>query len=49
VDLTENHKDEKPFAISGTGVRDALVAGQRPDPKIMRPETADTLIEAYKK
>src|SRR5678816_361949 len=31
VDLTENHKDEKPFAISGTGVRDALVAGQRPD------------------
>jgi len=49
VDLTENHKDEKPFAISGTGVRDALVAGQRPDAKIMRPETADTLIEAYKK
>jgi sulfate adenylyltransferase len=49
VDLTENHKDEKPFAISGTGVRDALVAGQRPDPRIMRPETADTLIEAYKK
>ena len=49
VDLTENHKDEKPYAISGTGVRDALVAGQRPDPRIMRPETADTLIEAYKK
>jgi sulfate adenylyltransferase len=49
VDLTENHKDEKPFAISGTAVRDALVAGQRPDPRIMRPETADTLIEAYKK
>lgn len=48
VDLTENHPGEKPFNISGTAVRDALVAGQRPDARIMRAETADVLIEAYR-
>jgi len=49
VDLTERHKDEKPFAISGTKVRAQLQAGERPDVRIMRPETSDILIEAYKK
>ncbi len=49
VDLTERHKDEKPFSISGTKVRAQLQAGERPDPRIMRPETSDILIEAYKK
>jgi sulfate adenylyltransferase len=49
VDLTERHKDEKPFGISGTKVRSMLQAGERPDPRIMRPETSDVLIEAYKK
>jgi sulfate adenylyltransferase len=48
VDLTENHKDEKPVSISGTKVREQLVGGERPDPRIMRAETADILIEAYR-
>jgi len=49
VDLTERHKDEKPFSISGTKIREMLQAGERPDPRIMRPETSDLLIDAYKK
>ncbi len=48
VDLTERHPDEKPFSISGTKVRSMLQDGERPDPRIMRPETSDVLIEAYK-
>ncbi len=47
VDLTENHADEKPYSISGTKVREQLRGGERPDPRIMRPEIADILIEAY--
>jgi sulfate adenylyltransferase len=49
VDLTENHPDEEPYAISGTRVREQLRSGERPDPRIMRPETADILIEAYRR
>jgi len=48
VDLTERHPDEKPFSISGTAVRSMLQSGERPDPRIMRPETSDVLIEAYR-
>jgi sulfate adenylyltransferase len=48
VDLTERHQGEKPFSISGTQVRAQLQAGERPDPRIMRPETSDVLIEAYR-
>lgn len=48
VDLMENHKDEKPVVISGTEVRKALTSGQRPDPRILRPEIADILIEYYR-
>jgi sulfate adenylyltransferase len=48
VDLTERHSDEKPFSISGTKVREQLKAGERPDIRIMRKETADILIDAYK-
>ncbi len=47
VDLTERHPGEKPFSISGTKVREQLQAGERPDLRIMRPEIADILIEAY--
>jgi len=47
VDLTERHEGEKPFSISGTKVREMLQNGERPDPRIMRPETSDVLIEAY--
>lgn len=48
VDLTDNHPGEKPFAISGTKVREQLRAGQAPDPRILRPEIAEILIEAYR-
>jgi sulfate adenylyltransferase len=49
VDLTERHEGEKPYSISGTKVREQLQAGERPDPRIMRPETSDVLIDAYRK
>jgi sulfate adenylyltransferase len=48
VDLTERHKDEKPISVSGTKVREQLRAGERPDVRIMRGETADILIDALK-
>jgi sulfate adenylyltransferase len=48
VDLTERHPDEKPVSVSGTKVREQLRAGQKPDPRIMRPETAEILIEAFR-
>jgi sulfate adenylyltransferase len=48
VDLVERHPDEKPFSISGTKIRELLVAGERPDARIMRPETADILSAAYR-
>jgi sulfate adenylyltransferase len=49
VDLTENHKDEQPYSISGTKIREMLLAGETPPEKIMRKETAQILIEAYRK
>jgi sulfate adenylyltransferase len=49
VDLTENHPGENPYGISGTKVREQLRSGERPDPRIMRPETADILIEAFRR
>ena len=49
VDLTENHPDEKPVAVSGTTVREQLRTGARPDPRIMRPETADILIDTFRR
>jgi len=49
VDLMERHKGEKPVSVSGTKIREQLKGGQRPDDRIMRPETADLLIEAYRK
>jgi sulfate adenylyltransferase len=48
VDLMERHPDEKPYGISGTKVRDQLRGGERPDVRILRPEIADILIEAYR-
>ncbi|MEE9609061.1 MAG: sulfate adenylyltransferase [Myxococcota bacterium] len=47
VDLSDKHPDEKPVSVSGTKIREQLRAGKRPDPRIMRPETADVLIESY--
>jgi sulfate adenylyltransferase len=49
VDLTENHPGVTPYGISGTKVREQLRSGERPDPRIMRPEIADILIEAYRR
>jgi len=48
VDLMELHKDEKPLVISGSAVREALTKGERPDPRILRPEIADILIAYYR-
>ncbi len=48
VDLTEKHPDEKPVAVSGTRVREQLKNGEQPDPRIMRPETAEILIQAFR-
>ncbi len=48
VDLSERHGDEKPVNVSGTEVRAQLKRGERPDPRIMRPEIAEILIEAYR-
>ena len=48
VDLTERHPDEKPVSVSGTKVREQLKSGNAPDPRIMRPETASILIDAYR-
>ena len=47
VDLMTNHKGTKPFFISGKAVRKTLESGERPDARILRPEVADLLIEAY--
>jgi sulfate adenylyltransferase len=47
VDLMNKHPDEKAFFISGSKVRDILVSGDRPDGRIIRPETADILIATY--
>lgn len=47
VDLTENHPGEAPYSISGTKLREQLVAGERPDARIIRGEVADVLSAAY--
>jgi len=49
VDLMESHPDEKPVFISGSKVREQLLAGEEPDTRIMRHETSEVLIAAYKK
>ncbi len=43
VDLTENHKDEKPVGISGKDVRAALRAGNPVDSRVMRESTSKIL------
>jgi sulfate adenylyltransferase len=48
VDLMDSHPDEKPVVISGSKVREALTKGERPDPRILRPEIADILIGYYR-
>jgi sulfate adenylyltransferase len=48
VALTDDRPDERPVSVSGTKVREQLRAGERPDPRIMRPEIADILIESFR-
>lgn len=48
VDLTENHPGEAPYSISGTKMREQLSTGERPDPRIIRGDVANVLIEAYR-
>jgi len=48
VDLMERHKGEKPVSVSGTKIREQLKSGKHPDDRIMRPETADLLIAAFR-
>lgn len=50
VGLVDDHapKGWKPVSISGRELRDKLRAGELPDPRIMRPETARVLIERMK-
>jgi sulfate adenylyltransferase len=48
VDLMEAHPDEKPVTVSGTKIRDQLRSAEAPDVRIMRPEIAEILIEAYR-
>jgi len=44
VDLMDNHPNEKPVFISGKQVRAELLAGQKPDARIIRPEISEILI-----
>lgn len=50
VGLVEEHapKGWKPVSISGTELREKFKKGEMPDPGIMRPATAQVLIERYK-
>ncbi len=46
--VEECPKDWKPVSISGSDLRKQLGKGELPDPRIMRSETAQVLIEKYK-
>jgi sulfate adenylyltransferase len=48
VGLMEENKENTSVFISGTKVRSQLVAGENPDPRIMRETTAAILVEYYK-
>ena len=48
VGLVAENKDKTVVSISGTKVREQLVGGERPDPRIMRESTADVLVDFYK-
>ncbi|MEM6675578.1 MAG: sulfate adenylyltransferase [Planctomycetota bacterium] len=48
VGLMEANKDKTSVFISGTKVREQLVGGEFPDPRIMRETTAKILVDYYK-
>jgi sulfate adenylyltransferase len=47
VGLVEANKGKTAVSISGTKIRAMLNCGERPDDRVMRPSTADILIEYY--
>jgi len=47
VGLVEENKDKTMVSISGTKVREQLVNGDKPDPRIMRESTAEVLVGFY--
>ena len=48
VGLMEANKDKTSVFISGTKVREQLVSGENPVPRIMRETTAAILVDFYK-
>ena len=48
VGLVAENKDNTMVSISGTKVREQLMGGETPDPRIMRESTAAVLVEFYK-
>jgi sulfate adenylyltransferase len=48
VGLMEDNKENTSVFISGTKVREILTSGELPDARIMRPSTAQVLVEYYK-
>jgi len=48
VGLNEHNKGNTVVAISGTRVREQLLAGEIPDARIMRPSTAEILVDYYR-
>ncbi len=51
VGLIEVYKEKgwKPVTVAGRILREQLSSGDKPDPRIIREETSEILIEAYKK
>ena len=47
VGLIDEHKGLVPFTISGSQIRQTLQRGEKPDPRIVRPEVAEILIRYY--
>lgn len=47
VGLIDEHKGLIPFTISGSQIRQTLQSGEKPDPRIVRPEVAEILIRYY--
>jgi len=47
VGLIDEHKRLVPFTISGSQIRQILQRGEKPDPRIVRPEVAEILIRYY--
>jgi len=47
VGLIDEHKGLVPFTISGSQIRQILQRGEKPDPRIVRPEVAEILIGYY--